>query len=93
MANDETESDHDTSSPSGCRWCGIEARDHFQRWKPPVGWHQWEEPTAKQRKERLLARRRSEGGDFRRRPLPFSSLVPSAQRRLPGVAQAHLRGA
>ena len=44
-------------SPSGCRWCGVEERQHMQRWKPPVGWHRWEPPTLEQRKERMLARR------------------------------------
>lgn len=42
--------------PSGCRWCGVEPREHFQRWEPSAGWHQWEEPTPQQRKERILAR-------------------------------------
>lgn len=44
-------------APSGCRWCGIEQREHMQRWKPPVGWHEWAAPTLEQRKERMWARR------------------------------------
>lgn len=44
-------------NPNGCRWCGIDERNHFQRWKPPVGWHKWVEPTSDQRKERMRARR------------------------------------
>lgn len=43
--------------PGGCRWCGVEEREHMQRWKPPVGWHTWEPPTLEQRKERMRARR------------------------------------
>lgn len=50
-------------TPSGCRWCGIEAREHMQRWKPPVGWHEWVAPTLEQRKERMLARRRQDRTD------------------------------
>lgn len=51
-------------APSGCRWCGVDEREHMQRWKPPVGWHSWEPPTLRQRKERMLARRlrRGSGG-------------------------------
>ncbi len=51
-------------SPSGCRWCGVEEREHMQRWKPPVGWHRWVPPTLEQRKERMQARRlgRQSGG-------------------------------
>ncbi|MFC3986499.1 hypothetical protein [Streptosporangium jomthongense] len=44
-------------APSGCRWCGLEEREHFQRWKSPVGWHVWTEPTSDQRKERMRERR------------------------------------
>lgn len=55
-------------APSGCRWCGLEARGHAQRWKPPVGWHKWEPPTPEQRKERMLARRRQAGGTGPARP-------------------------
>lgn len=50
--------------PSGCRWCGVNEREHMQRWKPPVGWHKWEAPTLEQRKERMLARRRRAAGSM-----------------------------
>ena len=47
--------------PSGCRWCGIDQRDHAQRWTPPSkggpGWHKWAQPTQEQIKARMLARR------------------------------------
>ncbi|MFI0914177.1 hypothetical protein [Streptomyces abikoensis] len=48
-----------TTSPNACRHCGIERRDHAlaQRWKEPVGWHQWAPPTQEQIKARMLARR------------------------------------
>jgi hypothetical protein len=49
-------------APSGCRWCGVDEREHMQRWKLPVGWHKWEAPTLEQRKERMIARRRSAAG-------------------------------
>ncbi|MGW1533910.1 hypothetical protein [Streptomyces aureus] len=45
------------TDPSGCRWCGITSRDHMQRWKAPVGWHQWTQPTQEQIKNRMQARR------------------------------------
>ncbi|PLW73711.1 hypothetical protein C0036_05750 [Streptomyces sp. DJ] len=45
-------------APSGCRWCGVDQREHMQRWKPPVGWHEWVAPTLEQRKKRMQARRR-----------------------------------
>jgi hypothetical protein len=44
-------------APGGCRWCGIEEREHLQRWKPPIGWHVWTPPTVAQRKERMILRR------------------------------------
>jgi hypothetical protein len=46
-------------TPYGCRWCGIPQREHAQRWKPPAGWHTWEQPTNAQIKARMLARRTS----------------------------------
>ena len=46
-----------TTDPSGCRWCGVDQREHMQRWKPPVGWHQWTPPTQQQTKTRMHARR------------------------------------
>lgn len=45
-------------APSGCRWCGIEARGHAQQWVAEVGWHAWTAPTVQQRKDRMLKRRR-----------------------------------
>ncbi|GGZ83186.1 hypothetical protein [Streptomyces rubiginosohelvolus] len=44
-------------SPSGCQHCGIDQREHMQRWKPPVGWHKWTAPTQDQIKTRMRARR------------------------------------
>lgn len=43
--------------PSGCRWCGVDLRAHFQRWTDAVGWHGWTPPTDAQTKARMLARR------------------------------------
>jgi hypothetical protein len=55
--------DHDREAavpaPNGCRWCGLDARDHYRRWKEPVGWHKWTSPTDAQRKERMLARKQA----------------------------------
>ena len=48
-------------SPSGCRYCGVDQRDHMQRWTPPSkggpGWHQWTAPTQEQIKTRMITRR------------------------------------
>jgi hypothetical protein len=67
MAKDSPGTKKNVPPPDGCRWCGIEARTHFQRWRSPVGWHRWEAPTDEQRKARMLARRaghpRSAGGN------------------------------
>lgn len=46
-----------TASPNGCRWCGVEARDHVQRWTDAIGWHRWVAPTDAQRLERMRTRR------------------------------------
>ncbi|AQS65561.1 hypothetical protein B1H29_37005 [Streptomyces pactum] len=46
-----------TVAPSGCRWCGIEARGHGRQHVVGVGWHVWTAPTLQQRKERMLQRR------------------------------------
>ncbi len=62
MTDERNASDQHAPAPGGCRWCGLEAREHAQRWKPPVGWHKWEPPTSEQRKERMLARRRRRRG-------------------------------
>jgi hypothetical protein len=43
--------------PTACGLCGINDREHMQRWKPPVGWHTWTAPTQAQIKARMLARR------------------------------------
>lgn len=44
-------------NPNGCRHCEVDRDTHLQRHHPDVKWHQWEEPTNEQRKERILARR------------------------------------
>lgn len=46
-----------TTTPNGCGHCGIPERAHYQRWKPPVGWHTWAQPTAAQTLARMIARR------------------------------------
>lgn len=43
--------------PSACRFCGVAAREHMQRWSPEAGWHTWTAPTSEQIKGRMLARR------------------------------------
>lgn len=45
------------TAPSGCAHCGIEAREHMQRWHAQAGWHQWVAPTQEQIKARMLTRR------------------------------------
>ena len=45
--------------PNGCRWCGLGARGHVQRWNRMAGWHKWVPPTQFQIKERMFARRQS----------------------------------
>jgi len=45
------------ADPNACRWCGIPERQHYQQWKPPVGWHKWTPPTDEQRLDRMHARR------------------------------------
>jgi hypothetical protein len=63
MSAADSGSDLHIPLPSGCRWCGVDEREHMQRFKPPVGWHKWEPPTLDQRKERMLARRRRVSGN------------------------------
>lgn len=46
-----------TTTPNGCRWCGLPEHGHANRWKPPAGWHQWTAPTQQQIKDRMTARR------------------------------------
>lgn len=53
----ETEDGALLPNPNGCHWCGIDRQEHFQRWVPEAGLHIWAEPTADQRKSRMLARR------------------------------------
>lgn len=63
ITDDRNTSDQHIPAPGGCRWCGLDAREHAQQWKPPVGWHKWEPPTLEQRKDRMLARRRRHRGE------------------------------
>lgn len=48
---------HESQPPSACRWCGVAAREHMQRWSAVAGWHQWTAPTLEQIKARMAARR------------------------------------
>lgn len=43
-------------NPSGCGACGIDEREHLQRWTEGARWHVWQAPTQAQRKARMLAR-------------------------------------
>lgn len=43
-------------APSACHHCGIEERDHMQRWTASVGWHKHTPPTQQQIKTRMRAR-------------------------------------
>lgn len=49
-----------TPNPSGCRHCGLDQRDHMQRWTTEAGWHTWTPPTDEQIKARMRARRPKE---------------------------------
>lgn len=44
------------SAPNGCRWCGLEDRDHGVRYSRSVKLHSWASPTLAQRKARMFAR-------------------------------------
>lgn len=44
-------------SPSGCGSCGIPLLEHADHWSGSSDWHPWTEPTRRQRRERMLARR------------------------------------
>ncbi|GGM77297.1 hypothetical protein GCM10012275_54960 [Longimycelium tulufanense] len=43
--------------PNACRWCNVPEREHYQRWKPPVGWHRFQQPIDAQRLMRMRVRR------------------------------------
>lgn len=43
--------------PSGCRWCGIAQRTHYQRWALGQGVHGYEPPEQWQIKTRMRRRR------------------------------------
>ncbi|MEU8040939.1 hypothetical protein [Streptosporangium sp. NPDC049078] len=43
--------------PSGCHWCGIDQRTHFQRWHDTARWHRYVAPAQHLIKARMLARR------------------------------------
>lgn len=47
----------DTAPPDGCTHCGIDARDHAQRWTRDVGWHGYVPPSDAQRLQRMQTRR------------------------------------
>ncbi|GLZ42819.1 hypothetical protein Acsp05_64430 [Actinokineospora sp. NBRC 105648] len=57
MTGDGDREDVPLTRPNGCRWCGLEEREHYRRWKPPIGWHHWVVPTDDQRKQRMRERR------------------------------------
>jgi hypothetical protein len=48
---------HGPTAPSGCRWCGVEEREHMQRHKRRACCHTWERPTGVQILARMRARR------------------------------------
>ena len=45
------------ADPNGCRWCGDARGHHGTQWVASVGQHTWQEPTPKQRLQRMKARR------------------------------------
>lgn len=45
------------TTPNGCTHCGVEQREHMQRWKLPARWHVWEQPTQAQILARMQERR------------------------------------
>jgi hypothetical protein len=47
----------DRPTPNGCRHCGVQMRDHLQRWTLAAGWHGWTPPTSEQIKARMIRRR------------------------------------
>ncbi|MEU4080381.1 hypothetical protein [Streptomyces venezuelae] len=50
-----------TTTPNGCRHCGIDHHEHAQRWTEAAKWHQWTPPTQQQIKARMRARRARTG--------------------------------
>jgi hypothetical protein len=52
-----------TITPSACRHCGVERREHAQRWTEDAGWHVWTAPTQQQIKDRMKARRQEATAD------------------------------
>lgn len=50
-------------TPSACRHCGVERREHAQRWTEDAGWHVWTAPTQQQIKDRMKARRQEATAD------------------------------
>lgn len=43
-------------APEGCRWCGIEHREHANQWAPSQQWHTYVQPTQDQIKARMRVR-------------------------------------
>ena len=50
-------------TPFGCRWCGRSNQWHPWLFIPRRGDHLWEQPTQKQIKARMLARRAARKGN------------------------------
>lgn len=64
------------ADPNSCRHCGVPQRSHGQRWVPDAGVHGWTEPTPEQRKQRMLARRRT-NAQATPAHLPLSAIQPA----------------
>jgi hypothetical protein len=64
-------------TPFGCRWCGTEHGGHGRRWIPGKGIHAWEQPTERQIKARMVARRNARK-DVCRCPDPYGVPQPFA---------------
>lgn len=58
-----------SAEPSGCRHCGIPERQHYQQWKPPIGWHQWVQPEQSQILARMKARRAARASTPKDKPM------------------------
>ncbi|MFG3244145.1 hypothetical protein [Streptomyces sp. NPDC048157] len=52
------------SSPNSCRHCGLDEREHMQRWKPTASWHTWTPPTQDKILARMRARRAAPEGEL-----------------------------